>query len=69
MNMIELKLSVTNCFLIKAGQKYILVDTGYEYEWDRFCERLKAAGVSLSAISHLILTHHHGDHAGLAMAT
>ncbi len=65
MNKIELKLSVTNCFLIQAGQHYVLVDTGYDYEWDRFCERLKAASVSLSAISHLILTHHHDDHAGL----
>ena len=65
MKIIELKLSVTNCFLIKTHKKYILIDTGYEYEWELFCERLKEVSVSLSEISHIILTHHHDDHCGL----
>ncbi len=65
MEIIVLKLSVTNCFLIKAKRKYILVDTGYEYDWDLFCKRLKEAAVSLHEISHIILTHHHDDHCGL----
>lgn len=65
MKIIKLKLSVTNCYLIKSGEKYILFDTGYEYEWELFCKRLKEAGVSISEISHIILTHHHDDHCGL----
>lgn len=65
MDIIQLKLSVTNCFLVKADNKYILIDTGYEYDWDLFCKRLKAADVRLSDISHIILTHHHDDHCGL----
>ncbi|MDF2986751.1 MAG: hypothetical protein K0R50_2261 [Eubacterium sp.] len=65
MEIVELKLSVTNCYLIKCHQKYILVDTGYEYDWALFCKRLKEAKVSLSQISHIILTHHHDDHCGL----
>ena len=66
MEIIELKLSVTNCFLIKSTDgKYILVDTGYEWDWGLFYKRLKQFNVGLSEISHIILTHHHDDHCGL----
>jgi hydroxyacylglutathione hydrolase len=65
MKLINLKLSVTNCFLIKNKEKYILIDTGYEYEWELFCKRLKEVEVSIHEISHIILTHHHDDHCGL----
>jgi glyoxylase-like metal-dependent hydrolase (beta-lactamase superfamily II) len=65
MNMIPLKLSVTNCFLVKAGDHYVLVDTGYEDDWDVFRTRLNEAGVELDQISHIVLTHHHDDHCGL----
>ncbi len=65
MNTKVLKLSVTNSYLIGTGDKYVLIDTGYESDWERFCKRLKEAGVSLSDISHLVLTHHHDDHCGL----
>lgn len=62
---IEINLSVTNCFLIEDGDKYILIDTGYEHEWDLFNEKLKESDVSIRDISHIILTHHHDDHCGL----
>lgn len=65
MKIIKLKLSVTNCFLIQTGKKYILVDTGYNWEWEAFCTRLKEVRVSSNDISHIILTHHHDDHSGL----
>ena len=65
MNILPLKLSVTNCFLVKAGDQYVLIDTGYEEDWDLFRTRLKEANVELSQISHIILTHHHDDHCGL----
>ena len=61
----KLKLSVTNCFLVRTGDKYILVDTGYDWEWEVFCSRLKEVRVSFADISHIILTHHHDDHSGL----
>lgn len=65
MDIKELKLGVTNNYLIKAGNKYLLIDTGYDHLWELFCKRLKEAGVSLTDISHLLLTHHHDDHSGL----
>ena len=65
MDIIPIKLSVTNCFLIKAGEQYVLIDTGYEEDWELFQTGLKKAGVEFSMISHIILTHHHDDHCGL----
>ncbi len=65
MNFIPLKLSVTNCFLVKAGDHYVLIDTGYEDDWRLVRTRLNKAGVELFQLSHVILTHHHDDHCGL----
>jgi glyoxylase-like metal-dependent hydrolase (beta-lactamase superfamily II) len=65
MDFIPIILSVTNCFLVKTEEKYILIDTGYEEDWDLFCLRMREAEISLSQISHIILTHHHDDHCGL----
>ena len=65
MELIPLRLSVTNCYLAKTGAQYVLIDTGYEEDWDLFCRRLKEAGVTLVEIGHIILTHHHDDHCGL----
>jgi hydroxyacylglutathione hydrolase len=64
-SIIPLNLSATNCFLAKAGDRYVLIDTGFEDDWHLFLRRLKEAHVELSQISHIILTHHHNDHSGL----
>ncbi|MBP2643419.1 MAG: hypothetical protein H6Q67_1306 [Firmicutes bacterium] len=65
MIIIPLKLSVTNSYLVKNGDQYILVDTGYEVDWELFCKRLNEVKVDFSQISHIILTHHDDDHSGL----
>jgi hydroxyacylglutathione hydrolase len=64
-NIIPIKLSVTTCYLIKKENQYILIDTGYEEDWDLFLMGLKNAEVEILQISHIILTHHHDDHCGL----
>jgi len=64
MDFISLRLSVTTDYLFRCGDKYALVDTGYEADWELFQKRLAEAGVAISDISHFILTHHHDDHAG-----
>jgi hydroxyacylglutathione hydrolase len=65
MEVISIKLMATNCFLLKTGDRYVLIDTGYEIDWESFCKRLQESEVTFSQISHLILTHHHDDHCGL----
>ncbi|MDF2942811.1 MAG: hypothetical protein K0S01_1669 [Herbinix sp.] len=65
MDLITIKLSVTTCYLIKTDEKYLLVDTGYEEDWELFQQRLKEANVEISQIGYILLTHHHDDHCGL----
>ena len=64
MNFVVLPLSVTNCYLFRNGEKWVLVDTGYAQDWDLFNRRLAEVGLRVAQISHLILTHHHDDHVG-----
>ena len=64
MKLITLRLSVTRDYLFQNGSKYVLVDTGYEEDWELFRRRLCEASISIAQISHLILTHHHDDHVG-----
>lgn len=65
MQVICLKLSKTNCFLIKAKDGYLLIDTGYESDLDIFNQELLKNSISIKDINYLLLTHHHDDHSGL----
>ncbi len=65
MNLIALRLSVGACFLARAGDGYLLVDSGYEADWEVFQQRLREAKVALSDVHALIVTHHDDDHCGL----
>jgi glyoxylase-like metal-dependent hydrolase (beta-lactamase superfamily II) len=65
MEIIPIKLSVTTCYLVRANRQYVLIDTGYEEDWDLFRAQIQKANIKLSEISHIILTHHHDDHCGL----
>jgi glyoxylase-like metal-dependent hydrolase (beta-lactamase superfamily II) len=65
MKIIPIKLSVTTCYFVRANSRYVLIDTGYEEDWDLFLEQIQKVNIKLSEISHIILTHHHDDHCGL----
>ncbi len=49
-----LHLSVENCILATAEDQYVLVDTGYDFEWDLLCRRLSEHDIKLSQISHIL---------------
>ena len=65
MDVITLQLSVTNDYLIPMGGGFLLVDTGYQVDWELFRRRLREARVELPDLSALLLTHHDDDHSGL----
>lgn len=62
---IQITLSQTNCYLLKAREEYLMVDCGREGDERRLLRKLRLLGIPLSSIRWLLLTHHHSDHCGL----
>ncbi len=50
-----------NALLVQAGQTAVLVDAGFPSRI--LSGRLRRAGIGLGALSAILLTHEHGDHA------
>lgn len=56
-------------YLIRCGERSVLVDTGYLHNTDAHLDNFEAAGVDLKTIAVVFATHPHVDHvAGLAHA-
>jgi glyoxylase-like metal-dependent hydrolase (beta-lactamase superfamily II) len=55
---------VANNYLVSSNDKYLLIDTGYENDFKRFCKNMKQKNINLSQIDYIFLTHAHDDHAG-----
>lgn len=56
-----------NAFLVNTGDRLTLIDTGargYSDTLGKLEEQLEAAGVKLSRIDEIVLTHIHPDHTG-----
>ena len=62
----RLNLGITSCYLLQCSEGYLLIDTAYPNSYKRFRKAIRALGVDQRQISHLLLTHHHDDHAGFA---
>lgn len=63
MEVIKIKLSVSNAYLVK-DKKSILIDTGSPKEADKILSAVKKAGVDVKDLSLILHTHGHVDHAG-----
>lgn len=65
-------LGSVNVYLIEGGGERALVDAGWEFAgagaWDELVEALRDLGVlpQVGALQHLVLTHIHPDHVGMA---
>lgn len=53
-----------NCYLVKHGERNILVDTGLKFVRGILLRRLDRRGIH--QLSAVVLTHYHSDHAGNA---
>ncbi len=64
-NITRLKYGNTNTFLIRGETGSLLIDTDYAGTLPAFYRAIKAQGIALSGITHVLATHYHPDHMGL----
>jgi glyoxylase-like metal-dependent hydrolase (beta-lactamase superfamily II) len=64
----RVNLGFVSAYVLVRGGEAAIVDTGVEGSADAIEASLGAVGLGWSAVGHLILTHHHADHAGSATA-
>lgn len=53
-----------NVMLVRGENFTMLVDTGFESTQELLKDKLKGLGVSFEDITHVFITHAHGDHIG-----
>ena len=56
--------NVLNVLLIRVPGAVALVDTGYDWTDEQMDEALRGAGLGREDLTHVIITHAHGDHVG-----
>ncbi len=56
--------NVLNVLLIRVPGAVALVDTGYDWTDAQMDEALREAGLDRGDVTHVIITHAHGDHVG-----
>jgi glyoxylase-like metal-dependent hydrolase (beta-lactamase superfamily II) len=66
MAILKLTCTRTNCYLLKAGCGWIMVDTDFPDTFHLLIHLLKQQDIKISDIKYLIVTHFHPDHAGIA---
>ena len=59
-----IRLGITNCYLIKGEQGYILVDAGSLRKQRRFMKVMNRLKINPQDIKLIIITHAHYDHVG-----
>jgi len=64
----RVNLGFVSAYILVRGGEAAIVDTGTEGSADAIEASLEAVGLDWTAVGHLILTHHHGDHVGSAAA-
>lgn len=64
MKMINVGSRVSNHYVIRLEEGYLLIDTGYPEQFSSFRKKLSDHNISLKDISYVLLTHAHDDHAG-----
>jgi glyoxylase-like metal-dependent hydrolase (beta-lactamase superfamily II) len=62
----RVNLGFVSAYVLVRGGEAAIVDTGTSGSADAIEASLSGVGIDWSAVGHLILTHHHGDHVGSA---
>lgn len=62
----RVNLGFVSAYIVSRGGEAAIVDTGVAGSADAIGASLTGVGLDWSAVGHVILTHHHRDHAGSA---
>jgi glyoxylase-like metal-dependent hydrolase (beta-lactamase superfamily II) len=62
----RVNLGFVSAYILVRGGEAAIVDTGVGGSANAIESSLSGVGIDWSAVGHLILTHHHGDHVGSA---
>ncbi len=66
MNIVNVGYASTNYYVLATDRPHLLIDAGWPNTLPQFQHTCKRAGIKLSTIPYLLVTHYHPDHAGLA---
>ena len=66
LNIVNVGYDSTNYYVIETAKAKLLIDVGWPGTLPKLLHALKRIGIPLSDITHLLVTHYHPDHAGLA---
>lgn len=61
---LTIPLDESNAFLIPAGNGYLLFDTGYPWDYERFLAAIAERDIPLWSIRYTFVSHAHDDHVG-----
>jgi len=56
----------TNYYVLSSGQSRLLIDVGWPGTLPKLAHGLRVKGLAVRDLTHLLATHYHPDHAGLA---
>jgi hydroxyacylglutathione hydrolase len=59
-----IKLGMVNAYLVRADDRFVLIDTGVPDTWDKLEAALKAAGCLPDRLRLVVITHGDFDHTG-----
>ncbi len=65
-NIVHVGYDATNYYVIATSTSRLLIDVGWPGTLPKLLHAFKRTGMALSDITHLLVTHYHPDHAGLA---
>lgn len=66
MNVLNLGYGSTNYYAVSDTNKYLLIDAGMPGTLGKMMSQLRKFGIELQHIHHLLVTHFHPDHCGIA---
>jgi hydroxyacylglutathione hydrolase len=52
-----------NVYLLDCGSEFVMIDAGGGVDPERIVRNIEKDGISMDQVTHLLLTHVHGDHA------